>query len=648
MADKTVYFLSSQHLYLPEIDVIKYRNDLMNAFGLNTHQVAVNTANDALGNIYRQILIDKEAYARYLKQLVAPIESLTKTEQERQDTQQAQESLSLSNAAAQARQVNVTELREMLLMFAQYFYLQEMMENELLLKLEDAKNQEERVRRIQAALDSQVSAGQQLPSAYPQETMIALHQGYLDKIRTIDAKIQQTNVKLGHVRQRKQHLSQQIQSQQNTVQTLQTQITQRNQQMTQIDQLIDAAQQNYQAILAEIDTHKQLKQEKKQELNTVRVKKGEFLDKVKGYDEEIDTHDLNVEKLEEELQDIKQMLKDSTLASEERERLHKIWYEKETEHFIEQMYGFVARNDMEETEEVLKKISEEEHVIEEHIGTIKEKIKSLKHQAKEVELDIQVLNQRRSAIAAEAEALQKQLGTEQSVLDRLVSEYDNLARQESLLDENVKALTELAQIHQRELELTMTLQAINKNQPVLQAKLEKNQHKLEMAERAIEGLSQDLERKIKEIEVSSEKLKQLDPHSSAYKKLSVKIDKLNTARVTQLKKIGQQSDKKFKIEQKVNKLSQEIQHNKHLEQDALSLLQHVQTAIHRINSEIDQREQQAHVLGQQLSPAPQAAKSSGYHPGFQPKYQQSSTHDLAERAKQHATKPSPTNPKRKI
>ena len=616
-----IFFLASQPFFLPEIDVIRFRNNLINLFGLNINQVAINTANDVTGNIYRQILLDREAYARYLKHLVSPNERLTVYERIAAEQDNAQTELKQYNLAQNTKRLNLEVLHEMLLMFAEYFRLQEMIQNEMLLKARDSLAKEADYERFrQANTQSQTT---HVSDSRQSNNLNDLHKDYLNTIKHIDALMQVTELRLDEIKIQKISLSQQIKAYENKIEVIQSQLQQNHLALKDVDKQLVVAEQRCNHLIQAIESHKTFKKEEKQKLKRVRDKKEHANIQIQQIDAEMYDHEEKAELLSAEIELLRDKFNDTKLSDEEREQLTKEYYSLQTDQFIESMYGYVAGSDQEDLEIELKKLSKEEQVLEDHINVIKNEIKQFKIELNSTEEYIKLLNERKTHLAAEQTKLLSDEKHNQAKLTVLISEFKTLEREETLLYQNMDDLNTLKILHEKELFLTQTLMTINEKKPKLLEVLDKKQHLYDKSDKAVNSLSQAVEQSKSSLNKKEEQLKTLQPGSKAHTKLSKETTKLKAHNLKLTHKLDTQIMHREDAAKALTDIRNEVDKTHELQNNILHSLKQHQAEIHTLNNNIEQRKQQVDHINQQVAPAALGSNYKRFSPQYRQQGQQS-------------------------
>lgn len=655
MPEISAPFLSSQPLYLPEGDVIRYRNELASLFGLNENQILINISNDNTGNIYRQILIDKEAYARYMKHLVTPTEVLTKQEQEQVDSEQAQEQ-DLLNLINVIQSSEMSFLNEMLMMFAQFFYLQELAQNELIIKYNEAKAKEEEQAKLQQEQERMTPIIMDeyfTPKHEETDPYFELQQDFLAKIKIIDGKINDTKAKLKQIQARKQTVSTQINAQRQKVAQINQQIQTSESALKSLDDQLQAQIQERERLMALIQEKKGLKKQKKEELARTKEKNKDKREQseqqIQVLQAEFDKHIDAADALVDEMEQLEAVFRSDEGSKEDRQAAVSRYYELETEQFIERMYGFAADEDKQDAEVEIKKLDQEEEIIHDHIELLRKELKGLKRDLRLTEDEIKRLNEEKAKLTQEYEQLLQDRDVEQSKLIELESKFKALENQEGLLYENMNNLVELKSLHEKELFISQTLMAISEKQTKLQQKKKGCNDEVQKAQKAIDGITIAYMNKVERIEAAQKLIaeKGYEPGSPAYKKQIKIIDKLTRDKEALQKRRDEQYNKKATAQEKLAPIQAKLDKNKQSEATALVALKDTQEQIQKLNHVIEARAKEIERF--YVEPTRLGPPDAGFRPQYQGAEQPRSAASIAPKhnkpaavAKPNKKKPSAT------
>ncbi|MCS5709638.1 hypothetical protein CC99x_012100 [Candidatus Berkiella cookevillensis] len=588
-------FLASQRFYLPEINLVQYRNILATLFGLNDQQISINTANDNLGNIYRQIILEREAYARYLKQLVVPTRSLTQID-EAQLNQKYFERIKIFNENLSFVSAQEVLEADMLLMFAHFFRLQEIRKDALIQKSADAELKEQQytnqAKYLIEAPGSDTTA---------EEALAALERNFIKEITNINREIEQTKIKLQEISIRKNQLEKAIQTQTRKANELTDQIQSHEHKIADVQSKTDLAIQRHMRIVRMIDEKKESKRQEEAKLNAVKDKKIQAQAKITKLNEEIQSHEALAESKAQEMSLLSKKLHDPTLSEAEKQQLNTAYHEAETENFIHSMYAFSTYQDNDELEDISKQLSKEESVLEEHIHLLKREIKDLKKQLFETETVIKELNAKKTLLVEEHKKLLSTHQTEESKLKEIISKYKNLQQQEELHYNNMENLNKLKTYHETELVLSSTLIAIAEKKPILINVLNTSKQAHEKSLDAIESMEMAIAKHTQTIAQKQQLLSEEKPGSKRYKKLQSEIAKATHSLANMRTKLQQQQAKETALKNKVDEAQQEVDQANKTHQDIMHSLENIKAEIHNLRQSVQSNKEQAQHLAQKKS-----------------------------------------------
>ncbi len=588
-------FLASQRFYLPEINLVQYRNILATLFGLNDQQISINTANDNLGNIYRQIILEREAYARYLKQLVVPTRSLTQVD-EAQLNQEYFERIKIFNENLSFVSAQEVLEADMLLMFAHFFRLQEIRKDALIQKSADAELKEQQYTNQAKYLIEAPSS-----DTTAEEALATLERNFIKEITNINREIEQTKIKLQEISIRKNQLEKAIQTQTRKVNELTDQIQSHEHKIADIQSQTDLAIQRHMRIARMIDEKKGSKRREEAKLNAVKEKKMQAQTKITKLNEEIQSHEDLAESKAQEMALLSKKLHDPTLSETEKQQLNTAYSEAETENFIHSMYAFSTYQDNDELEDISKQLSKEESVIQEHIHLLKKEIKDLKKQLFETETVIKELNAKKTLLAEEHKKLLAAHQTEDSKLKEMVAEFKNLQQQEELHYNNMENLNKLKTCHETELFLSSTLIAIDEKKPALLNALSTSKQAHEKSLRALESIEIAIAKHTQTIAQKQKSLSEEKPDSKRYRKLQLEITKATHALTNLQTKLQQQQTKEDALKNKVDEAQQEVVQANKTHQDILRNLENIKSEIHDLRQSVQSNKELAQHIAQKKS-----------------------------------------------
>lgn len=571
---------------------MQYRNILATLFGLNDQQISINTANDNLGNIYRQIILEREAYARYLKQLVVPTRSLTQVD-EAQLNQEYFERIKIFNENLSFVTAQEVLEADMLLMFAHFFRLQEIRKDALIQKSADAELKEQQytnqAKYLIEAPGSDTTA---------EEALATLDRNFIKEIININREIDQTKIKLQEISIRKNQLEKAIQTQTRKANELTDQIQNHEHKIADVQSQTDLAIQRHMRIVRMIDEKKESKRQEEAKLNAVKEKKIQAQAKITKLNEEIQSHEALAESKAQEMSLLSKKLHDPTLSEADKQQLSTAYSEAETDNFIHSMYAFSTYQDNDELEDISKQLSKEESVLEEHIHLLKKEIKDLKKELFETETVIKELNAKKTLLVEEHKKLLTTHQTEESKLKEIISEYKNLQQQEELHYNNMENLNQLKTYHERELVLSSTLIAIAEKKPTLLNVLSTSKQAHEKSLHAIESMEMAIAKHTQTIAQKQQLLTEEDPDSKRYKKLQSEIAKATHSLANMRTRLQQQQAKETALKNKADEAQQEVDLANKTHQDIMHSLENIKAEIHNLRQSVQSNKEQAQHLAQ--------------------------------------------------
>lgn len=592
-SSKSSGFLASQRFYLPEINLVQYRNTLATLFGLNEQQIAINTANDNLGNVYRQIIIEKEAYARYLKQLVAPAKPLTQIDIALSDKKHFDD-LRIMNENISFISEQALLQEEMLLMFAHFFHLQEIKKDILILELLEAARKEQ-----QLINQPNLMTESALPDITAAEQIADLEVDFLKKINEINIEIEETKIKLQEISRSKAQLAKAIQIQTRRVNQLVDQIQISEQRIIEIQTQTDRAIQRHMRIHRMIEEKKESQRREEVKLQVVKERKIQAQEKLLEFQKDIQSHADIVEEKTNELEMLSEQLRNPELSAKEREQLNIAYYEAETENFIHSMYAVATYQDNDEIEEVVKKLAKEESVVEEHIHLLKREIKDLKKQLFETETLIKDLNAKKTLLVEEHKKLLATHSKEEGRLKELETEFKKLEQQEALHYTNLDNFNKLKTCHEAELFLSSTLIAIAEKKPTLLNVLSTNKKAHDRSLQAIESMEMAIAKHTQTISQKQKLLNEAQPGSKMHRKLQLDIDKATKSLVNMRDKLQTQQTKEMALRDAVKIAQEEVDQANITHENIMHRLENIKLEINDLRINVQRNKEQAQQMESQ-------------------------------------------------
>lgn len=626
MSATTKTFLASMPLYLDEQDVVRYRNNLLLAFGLNDNQILINTCNDINSNVYREILIEKEAYARFLKSLVSPGKTLTKFDQEAIDKNIA-EKLSHFNDLIFLEKNRVINWQDMLLMFAHFFHLKEIEANELLIKLLVTKEKEAKQFMVSQDLsppDSNITTSVALLEK--SDPYFEAQARYQETIKHIQIKEKETQDRINHLITVQQPLRQQIELQQNVVNNMQQQVDHSRALLNGMEQSLVSHLAERNQIEEKLNAKKSIKQQFKDKLAHMKEKhhwkRQQREAALKEYQEEIDSQLDESDRMKADLEALEAIFRDDSLEEEIRNNALAEYSELESDIFMKHLAVLYADDKLDDVQVKIRKMSHKEEELTQHITTLKLEIKQLKATLEGITTAIDKLNQDKLALSQQLNKQLQQTNIEVEKLNFLQEQNELIEQQKELLFDNLNEYTALKSLHENELFLSNQLLTLSEKRTKLMAHKQDTEQSLTKISNDISSMKNALVQKQKRLE----KLQLKRAHSPNNNKIEKDIRKLESECTNMNKVLTAKRTEHQSLNNALERSNKDLMMIETSEKQSLHTLEKTQEHIKQANVRIDAQHRKANQLTAQLpclqTPLTKLAppiKTPSYRPSYDSK-----------------------------
>ncbi len=581
---------------------VQHFNRQLERFGLTENSIKVLASNNIQGHISWQILVDREAYIRALQKYMLPTQYWSELEQNKLEIKDSYQQKINDQKTEELKRFNNNQtyynqkkefIREQLDLMGYINFLKSIYFSAYLL-IQDKKDLEQFAQLIENISQEQINITSELSNDIKEIEA---------QIKEIDDAILQCETSLIEVQRHKKTLAKEIKVQEIVVAELIEHIQACDEEIEEIDEKIEEQLELIDDLEEQIESKESEQVDAEAGLLKVSQKKAKFQAQKDEHESEMDLHDKNQGEHEAAYYKFK-ALAEKEDNPEKKETLSKQSDEALTEQTFSGFSAMQAALEFEDTgcEAKIEKYISKESNLAEHIVEIKQDIQLLEAKLQTSTQALASLRHRKQALADKRTALSAQLNVEQDKLQALQQEFDQVAKQEVLLKENITSYKDLKTCMKVELETSEDIAALKKSEKHILKTYDANVEELGKADQALTSVKNAFEKTISALQVKYDARETLEPGSKAYNKNEKEIEKTESKRDNRKRDLDTQSIRKFKAQEIVDK--QDTQKQAATEK-IIALTQKSALNNHKaqeIQYQINQRESQRQLLQRTSDP----------------------------------------------